>query len=445
MRRLLAIWTGKALGCIGRLFKKKSSSAPGAYALKICPSLIQDMNSRVAKKIIVTCGTNGKTTTNNVICSALEAKGYSVMCNRVGANMLSGVATAYIEASDIFGRVKADYACLEIDEAYARIIFKQIKPDVMVITNLFRDQLDRYGEMDGTVKLLKDAIALLDDATLVLNADDPVCRQFGLNENVKTLYFGVSEKVLEQTDDIKEGRFCPVCGEELSYNFYHYSQLGDYKCPQCGYARPKPQYEIRDVSLKTPMHFSVNGKMMEVNYKGFYNICNLASVYVALEAVGEDTSNFQELLKGYKPQVGRMQEFIFNKPVVLSLSKNPAGFNQAIATINQDDRKKDVIIAINDGEGDGQDVSWLWDVNFQSIKNEMLATLSVTGIRRYDMSLRFKYADINVDLTTESMKEAIEKALKTKSEIVYIMVNYTALFPTESILKELEGSYANEN
>ena len=193
MRRILAIWLGKMVFLAGKITKRQTSSAPGEMALKICPSLISDMNSRVAKKIIVTCGTNGKATTNNVICSALEAKGYTVMCNRIGANMLSGVATAYIESSSLLGKTKADYACLEIDEAYARIIFKQIKPDVMVITNLFRDQLDCYGELDGTVSLINAAIELVDGVTLVLNADDPVCAQFGKKENVKAVYYGVSE------------------------------------------------------------------------------------------------------------------------------------------------------------------------------------------------------------------------------------------------------------
>ena len=445
MRRLLAIWTGKALGCIGRLFKKKSSSAPGAYALKICPSLIQDMNSRVAKKIIVTCGTNGKTTTNNVICSALEAKGYSVMCNRVGANMLSGVATAYIEASDIFGRVKADYACLEIDEAYARIIFRQIKPDVMVITNLFRDQLDRYGEHDGTVKLINDAIDMADGVTLVLNADDPVCAQFGKKENVKALYYGVSEKVLEDEDNAKEGRFCPVCGSALSYNYHHYSQLGDFFCPGCDYKRPDPDYVINNVKLGVPMSFAINGEAYTVNYKGFYNILNLSAVYTALCAAGESVENFDRLLSGYKPPSGRMQEFSLKKPVVLSLSKNPAGFNQAITTVNADSRKKDVILAINDGAGDGRDISWIWDVNFQKLRNENTNTLSVTGVRRYDTALRFKYDDTEVDVLTDSMKDAILKALNTDSEIIYVMVNYTAMYSTEAILKELERGYKNES
>ncbi len=444
MKRFAAIWLGKLVFLVGKITGRQTTSLPGEIALKLCPTLISDMNACVGKKIIVTCGTNGKTTTNNLICSALEAKGYTVMCNRIGANMLTGVATAYIEASDLLGRTNADYACLEIDEAYAKIIFKQITPHVMVITNLFRDQLDRYGELDSTVKLLGSAIDMADGVTLVLNADDPVCTQFGMKDGVNAVYYGVSEKVLEDDDTTKEGRFCPVCGAELSYNYYHYSQLGDFFCPECSYKRPEPDYVINNVSLKTPMKFSINGQALEVNYKGFYNVLNLAAVYVALQAAGEDTDNFADLLSGYKPPSGRMQEFKMNKTVVLSLSKNPAGFNQAITTVNSDTRKKDVIIAVNDGVGDGRDVSWIWDVNFPKIKDENLNTLAITGIRLYDMALRFKYADITSDLITGSMKEAILAALGTDSEIVYVMVNYTALYSTEEILKEIERGYSDE-
>lgn len=444
MRRIVAIWLGKLLHIAGRAAGKKSSSGPGEFALKLYPKLIDDMNSRVKQKIIVTCGTNGKTTTNNVICSALEAKGYKVLCNRVGANMLGGVATAYIESADAFGRIDADFACLEIDEAYAKIIFKHIKPDVMIVTNLFRDQLDRYGELDGTVKLIKDAISLADGVTLVLNADDPVCVQFSQSKNTKTLFYGVSEKVFDTDDGAKEGRHCPICASELDYNYYHYSQLGDFKCPDCGYSRPEPDYTITDISLKSPMKFSINSHKLEVDYKGFYNILNLAAVYTALNAVGINTGNFGELLKNYKPQAGRMQEFDIGKKVILSLSKNPAGFNQAIETLNSDEKTKDVIIAINDGVGDGKDVSWLWDVNFDKLKNDSLKTLSITGIRRYDTALRFKYADIDDIRVCENMKDAILNTLDTESETVYVIVNYTALFSTENILKELERGYKNE-
>lgn len=435
MRRLIAIWLGKALTIAGRLMGKKSSSSPGEYALKICPWLVKDLNKCITKGIIVTCGTNGKTTTNNLMCSALEAKGYKVLCNKLGANMLNGIATTYLQAADIFGRVKADYACLEIDEAYTPIVFDYVKPDVMIITNLFRDQLDRYGEIDITSDILKRAIAKAPDLKLVLNGDDPLCVQFGKGH--KAYYYGISEKVLPQLDDTKEGRFCPVCGGEQQYNYYHYSQLGDFYCPHCGFKRPDIDFEVKNVSLKTPMKFTLNGRAMEINYKGFYNIYNLIAVYGAMSVLNEGTDDFSRLLSGYRPQIGRMQEFSFRKPVILSLSKNPAGFNQAIATVNTDERKKDVIIAINDKANDGRDVSWLWDVDFDKIKDEHLNTLITTGIRVWDISLRFKYADINPDYMTDSMYDAVKRCLETNSEVVYVLVNYTALYPTESVLNEL--------
>lgn len=438
MRKLIAIWAGKLLSIAGRILGKKSSASPGAIALKICPSLIDDVNRIVKKKVIVTCGTNGKTTTNNLMCTALESKGYKVLCNKLGANMMSGIASTYVQSANLLGKVTADYACLEIDEAYTPIVFKRIKPDIMIITNLFRDQLDRYGEIDTTADIIKRAIREAAGVKLVLNADDPLCVQFGREENTTAVYYGISEKVLPQVDDTKEGRFCPICGEELRFKYYHYSQLGDFECPHCGYKRPKPDYDITNVSLNPTMKFTINAHPMEVNYKGFYNIYNLAAVYAALDVSGEGTDDFATLLEAYKPQIGRMQEFKFNKPVILSLSKNPAGFNQAIATVNSDTRRKDVIIAINDLANDGRDVSWLWDVDFHKIKDEQLNTLSTTGIRVYDISLRFKYAGIDVDLMTDSMKEAVQKALKTDSEAVYVLVNYTALYPTEAVLKELE-------
>lgn len=445
MRRLIAVWLGKALTIAGRLLGKKSSSSPGEYALRVCPDLVKNLNDCVKKGIIVTCGTNGKTTTNNLMCSALEAKGYKVLCNKLGANMINGIATTYLQAADIFGRVSADYACLEIDEAYTPIVFEQVKPDVMVITNLFRDQLDRYGEIDITSDILKKAIAKVPNLKLVLNGDDPLCVQFG--EGHKTYYYGISEQVLPQLDDTKEGRFCPVCGEEQSYNYYHYSQLGDFYCPHCGFKRPEIDFEVKNVSLSPVMKFTLNGEPMEIKYKGFYNIYNLIAVYGGMTALGESTDGFSGLLSDYKPQIGRMQEFAFEKPVILSLSKNPAGFNQAIATVNTDERKKDVIIAINDKANDGRDVSWLWDVDFDKIKNDNLNTLTTTGIRKWDISLRFKYADIGLDLITSDMVEAVTNALKTDSEVVYVLVNYTALYSTEAVLNELlkKEGHGNEN
>lgn len=439
MRKLLALWAGKAVLAAGKILKKRTSSAPGEFALRICPDFIKDINKHVKKGIIVTCGTNGKTTTNNLMCTALEALGYKVMCNRIGANMTSGVATAFIEAANIFGKANVDYACFEVDEAYTPIIFSHFTPDMLIVTNLFRDQLDRYGETDTTSAKIKSAIAMAPSIKLVLNGDDPLCVQFSLAENAKSFFYGVCEQVNKDAVAPKEGRFCPVCSSELGYDYYHYSQLGIFKCPSCGFARPEIDFKVSGVKLGSPMEFDINSQHVEINQKGFYNIYNMAAVYGALNVLGENSDNFARLLSAYVPQVGRMQEFMLKKPVIMSLSKNPAGFNQAIETVNTDTRKKDIIIAVNDNAGDGQDVSWLWDVEFEKLVNDTLSTLSVSGKRMWDLNLRFKYVDIKVDATESDMEKLIRAALDTDSEVVYAIVNYTMMYPTEEILNKIRN------
>lgn len=439
MRLILAIVTAKIVAFLSKIKGGKSSSVPGAVALKICPDLIAKLSSQVRKGIICVCGTNGKTTTNNLMCSALEGAGYKVVCNKLGANMKNGVATAFALSASLGGKIDADYASIEVDEASTVRVFEYMKPDAMVITNLFRDQLDRYGEIDITINILDKAIEMAGDITLVLNADDPLCAQFGARHKVKTIYYGISEKVLPQTNDTKEGRFCPICGAQQWYDYYHYSQLGDYQCTKCSFKRPTPDVEVKNVKLSPQMSFEINSVPMTLNYRGFYNIYNMIGVYAGLQALGIDTSNFQDLLKSYKPQIGRMEEIVLKgKPVVLNLAKNPAGFNQAIQTVVSDDRKKDAIIAINDNANDGRDVSWLWDVDFEKISTPSLNTLTCTGIRLYDIALRFKYSDVKVDLITKDMKSAILKALDTDTEIVYILVNYSAMYTTEDIMLELK-------
>ena len=174
MRKLIAIWAAKLSAVAGKIIGKKSSSSPGVIALKICPDLIERLKKNIKKDVIVTCGTNGKTTTNNLLYTALTKSGFKVLCNRLGANMLGGVATAFALECDWLGRFSVDYACLEVDEASTVKVFDHIKPDYVIITNLFRDQLDRYGEIDITASLLRRALAKADNPTLILNGDDPL-------------------------------------------------------------------------------------------------------------------------------------------------------------------------------------------------------------------------------------------------------------------------------
>ena len=435
MRKLLAIWAARMAGIAGRLLGKQSSSTPGMIALKLYPNLVQDLSKKLKKGIIVVCGTNGKTTTNNLLNTALKQSGYRTVCNGTGANMICDVATAFADACSLSGKFDADWAVLEIDEASARRVFVHLKPDYMVITNLFRDQLDRYGEIETTMALLKEAIDMAEGVKLVLNGDDPLTAQFGEGKNA--VYYGISQQVLPQ-EETKEGRLCVKCGKEQSYNYLHYSQLGDYFCPHCGNKRPAIDFEVKDVDLSESMKFTVNGNPIDVNYRGFYNIYNILAVYATLETTKVPLEKFVKVLEEYKPQTGRMEQLNLGKPFILNLAKNPAGFNQAIQTVMLDKRKKDIIVSINDLVNDGQDISWIWDGDFEKLKDENMNTLSVGGLRLYDLALRFKYADIPVKMVTKNLREALEMCQDSDAEVCYVLANYTAVYPAKATMLELE-------
>ena len=435
MRKLLAIWAARLATIAGRLVGKQSSSTPGMIALKLYPNLVRELSKELHHGIIVVCGTNGKTTTNNLLNTALKKSGYRTVCNGTGANMIGGVATAFADACSLTGRFDADWAVLEIDEASARRVFVHLKPDYMVITNLFRDQLDRYGEIETTMALLQEAIDMADGVKLVLNGDDPLTAQFG--EGKDAVYYGISQQVLPQ-EETKEGRLCVKCGKEQSYHYLHYSQLGDYYCPHCGNKRPDIDFEAKNIDLSESMKFTINGKAIDVNYRGFYNIYNILAVYAALQTAGVSPGELTRVLEDYKPQTGRMEQMDLGKPFILNLAKNPAGFNQAIQTVMLDKRKKDIVVAINDLVNDGQDVSWIWDVDFEKLKDENLNTLSTSGIRLYDLALRFQYADIPVDMVTKNLRDALEMCRNSDAEVCYVLANYTAVYPAKATMLELQ-------
>lgn len=441
LRRFLAIILSKAAIMLGKLLGKKGSSTPGTVALKICPDILSYLSKQVKKEVIFICGTNGKTTTSNLLYSMITNAGKTAVCNNVGANMLPGVCCAFVDSASIFGRINADYAVIECDEASIRRIVPYVKPDKIVITNLFRDQLDRYGEIDITIKLLSEAFDKLEKVNLILNGDDPLCAYFGTKYNA--LYYGVDEKTSSETNEIKEGRFCLNCGAELKYNYYHYSQLGDYYCEKCGFKRPKLDYYATNIDLSENMKFNINfdGKILpiSVNYKGFYNIYNILAAFGAFESLNIGLENLNKTLKEYKPQIGRMESFDFDgKKVILNLSKNPAGFNQAIATLNSDKDEKDVFVVINDNAQDGRDISWIWDVDFELMAKSNIKNLIAGGIRKDDLAVRFKYANLkDFDVLDNNIK-TLEQIISKSNRTLYVLVNYTALFSTQTSLLKLE-------
>jgi len=441
IRLILAIIACKAGILLSKVLKKGGTSMPGSVALKICPDILRMLSSQVKKEIIAVCGTNGKTTTNNLLYSFLTQNGYKVICNNVGANMLPGVCCAFAANASIFGKINADFASLEIDEASARRVFAKMSPHKMIITNLFVDQLDRYGEVEQTALLLKEALDLSPDTELIINGDDPNVSHIGKDR--KCYYIGIDEDTKIDAD-IEKNVLCPICGNTLSYEYHHYSQLGKYSCSGCDFKRPELYFKITDATSADRLCFTIKTDEkvypFDINYKGFYNIYNIATSFAAACLLIGEVDNYESILASYKPQVGRMEEFDIGKKVILNMSKNPAGFNQGISAVLSDERLKDVVIAVNDTPADGIDVSWLWDVDFERLKDANIKNIIISGSRADDIAVRFKYGgfDENILKKASTIKESYDLLKNAEGEVCYYLANYTVTFKIQEILVQAE-------
>ncbi len=441
LRRMFAVWCAHIVGFFCKLMGRQGVTWAGKVALGIDSHLLMTLPAQVKKAIFVTCGTNGKTTTNNLLCAALEAEGYRVVCNHTGSNMLNGVAAAFALSAGLSGNLKADYACIEMDEASTRRIFPYFKPDYMILTNLFRDQLDRYGEIDITMDLLREVMRTAPKMKVIVNGDDALAAFLAMDSGNPTVTFGIGKQVAadQNTHEIREGRFCKKCGARLSYRFYHYSQLGDYACTQCDFKRPPLNYDAYHVQVGDRISFCVEGRQFTAGYKGFYNVYNILAAYAAGRAAGLKLTHFNDMLASFHPENGRMEQFqISGSRITLNLAKNPAGFNQNITAVMQDTSPKDLIIVINDNAQDGTDISWLWDVDFDRFIDPSVRSITVSGIRCQDMRLRLKYVDIP-SLLEADVETAIRARIRDGCKNLYVLVNYTALFSTRTVLKKLEG------
>ena len=408
LRRMIAIWAAKcAEKASVKIFHRQGVTWAGKIALKICPSILSDLTAQVRGDIFVVCGTNGKTTTNNMLCAALEAEGKKVVCNHTGSNMLNGVVAAFVLAAGWNGKLDADCASIEIDI---------------------------------TMNLLREVMQTAPDMKVIVNGDDALSAFLAMDAGNSYITYGISEKVVEDKDshEIREGRFCKKCGSLLHYNFYHYSQLGDYACTGCDFKRPPLRYNATDVQVGDQLSFVVEGRKITANYKGFYNVYNILAAYAAVRSSGLDAEHFNDMLAKFNPENGRMEEFhMKGTKIILNLAKNPAGFNQNISAVMQDKTQKDIIIVINDNAQDGTDISWLWDVDFDRFKDENINSITVSGIRCQDMRLRLKYVDIPAMLSAD-VENAICERVENGCGNLYVLVNYTALFSTRVVLKKLE-------
>ncbi len=447
---MAALVAGRLTGSVSRLLGHGGSSVPGAVARRVDPALLRKLGGGLESGSLLITGTNGKTTSSLLVEQILTAAGLRVLRNRSGANLIVGLTATLMQAARLDLSIKADWAVLETDEASIPRAVEEVRPRLLAVTNFFRDQLDRYGELTSAVKLVaRGAAALSPAAMLVLNADDPHAASLGREARGPVVYFGLGspDLALDAGAETLDARFCPICGEELSYSLRFYAHLGHYICPGCGFARPRPTVEAVDVVREGPsvrrVRLLVDGAPTEVTLSlpGTYNIYNAVLAAAVAHGLGVGTEAVVEGLRTSRGAFGRMETVSFRgRELRLALVKNPTGFNQVLRAVAEDPRPKMVMIAINDRYADGRDVSWLWDVDLESMASVMGAVQWVAaGTRAADMAVRLKYAGIHPTLirTVGTHAEDALQALMEQSTppLCYVLPTYTAMMELRGALE----------
>lgn len=449
LRSKLAIKCAKMTSTlIKKLNRGSGVTLPGYVARIIDPKILSTMSDMVREKTIVTMGTNGKTTTNSILYHALKAEGKKVIINRTGANMLNGIISAFVLSTDKNGQLDADYACIEVDEIASVKVLPQLKPDCALLTNISRDQLDRFGEVDITYNTVKGAINSTPTTKLIINCDDILSYSLAADGKNPYITYGINEQIFDDISrsEIRESIFCRSCGKKLEYTFFHYGQLGLYHCPNCGLKRPEPDYTAANILFHDEVYsFDIDGMEINSTSRTPYNIYNTLSAYAALRAMDAPTDHFKSAIESFDYGNNREDIYTINGArVQLHLAKNPIGFQQKISLVLKDPNPKDVIIQINDTYQDGEDVSWLWDVDFQYLADANVKTILTNGTRRHDMGLRLKYEDIPCGSTTD-MKKSIVDLTSNGTKNLYVIVNYSGLYRTNHLLKTLEEDSSTAN
>lgn len=415
----------------------RGGSFPGILALKMDPHFIEKF--RMPKIVVLVTGTNGKTTTSNLIAESLRQAGLKTINNRRGDNLNVGIATLLASNSDSNFCIQADAAVIEVDELTLYRQFRNLHPTHLVVTNFFRDQLDRAGEMETIIRKIQDVTS---DFTgdIILNGDDPNTLRIADSAKLAKIHtFTVDRNSVSRdtTDEASEGKFCPRCGKPLQYQYYQYSHIGRFVCPEDGFGTIHPDIEVTDIDFKA-QDFTVEGKQYHNFINSIYAVYNCASVLTVMKVLHLDPAAADRVFTTFVLKEGRNEVFALKKPCVINLVKNPTGANEVMKYILSRPGDKNVCIFLNDNDQDGHDVSWIWDAHFERLNVPEVKKIICSGLRAYDMALRLNYEGLEDRIEViENSREAIEH-LDDLNMDSYVIATYTALHPTRAILRKEE-------
>ncbi len=436
----IAKFTGKTSYWVLHNVFKGGTSFPGKIAMKFDPDVLNSL-AKGYETIIVT-GTNGKTMTTALIVEALRKKYGDVLTNPSGSNMQQGIVTAFLAHKH--KNVKRKIAVLEVDEANVKMVSKLLHPKAFVLTNIFRDQMDRYGEIYTTYEKIVNGIKLVPDAKIIANGDASIFSSVKL-PNPKT-YFGFKLATDAQNQDLKapvntDGVLCPQCDHILHYHERIYANLGDFFCPNCGYHRPNLTYTVNEIIKQTPnsSEFKMGNKKYSINIGGTYNIYNALAAYAVAREFGLSDQEVAEAFAENKRIFGRQELIKYkNKEIDLILVKNPVGLDEVLHMLNTEKDNYSLVTLLNANHADGIDTSWIWDADFEGLNKDKVKKMIVGGQRWHDMGFRLEVAGFEPGtmIVNPDDDSLIEEITKLPTKKIYILSTYTAMLALRKKMAE---------
>jgi UDP-N-acetylmuramyl tripeptide synthase len=435
----------RAVGGLSRRAGRGATSLPGKVLIRLEPRAISELAARLPRGSVVVSATNGKTTTAAMIAAILDRAAIPLVHNRAGANMAGGVASALLAAARDGDRIDGELGLFEVDEFWLDRILPQLSPRAVLLGNLFRDQLDRYGELDTIADRWAAAVSALGGrSAVVLNADDPLVADLG-RMVPRATYYGVQDPsvALPEMQHASDSKHCRRCGTAYAYDAIYLGHLGVYHCPGCGQRRPDPTIAAEQIVLEGTRSSSFRLRTaaasapVRLPLPGLYNVYNALGAAALCLELGIGLQQVTAGLEAVTAAFGRAESVIVGRvELSILLVKNPAGANEILRTLALEQGPLEMLAILNDRTADGRDVSWVWDADFELLAGRV-RRVTCAGTRAAELALRFKYAGVPADRVRVSppLEEALDQALAdAQSERLFVLPTYTALLELHQVL-----------
>ncbi len=441
----------RAVGTVSRLRGGGASSAPGKVLMRLDPGAIGELGARLPQGNVLVSATNGKTTTSALLAGILQRAGISLVHNQSGANMAGGIASTLLAAARPRGSIAGELGLFEVDELWLDSLAAELHPRAILLGNLFRDQLDRYGELetiaDRWAAAVDAAAHPAREATLVLNADDPAIADLGREREAPVVYFGVEDDSLALAGmaHAADAKHCRRCGAPYVFDAVYLGHLGHYHCPSCGQTRPAPTVIATSVALqgvdsaRFTLQTPAGAAEVALSLPGLYNVYNALAAAALATALEVSLPEIVAGLEATRAAFGRAETVhVDGREMRILLVKNPAGANEVLRTLALEPGEHDLLGVLNDGIADGRDVSWIWDADFELLAGRVRRA-TCSGSRAPELALRLKYAGIDPARihVQADLPSALREAAADRSDPqtpVYALPTYTAMLSLRELL-----------